>query len=145
MDNPSINPETFRKKYAELSETSRQLEGALQEAQTRLKEHGVKIKAFELVAAECAAGENPSGSGPADRRSLKDAIIDLAESNDGVFDTYRHKKTLVGRGLISEGRSASQAIYQALEGSGKFERGGKKGKWILIHKSPVSDLESILG
>lgn len=78
--------------------------------------------------------------------ALDKAVTHIAKQHDGEINTYHARAVLVDAGILKgETQSASRKLYNFLIASKNFERGGQKGKWILIEKSPVSDLESILG
>ena len=66
-------------------------------------------------------------------KSLEEALIEIAEEHDGVFNTYDHKEQLIDAGLL---RGAAQVVthklYQTLDGSERFEKNVEKGRWRLI-------------
>lgn len=65
--------------------------------------------------------------------SIDDTLVEIAEENDGIFNTYDHKEQLIDRGLLrGEPQTIAQRLYQTLDSSERFEKNGEKGRWRLI-------------
>ena len=64
---------------------------------------------------------------------LEEALIEIAEENNDVFNSYDHKEQLIDAGLLrGEPQAITQKLYQTLDGSERFEKNVEKGRWRLI-------------
>ena len=126
-----INPEIFARKLNNL----RELREGLVEQLARVD---AELSAFNLVLDACS-GEiqesDDSSSMALSLRglSLEDALIAVAEENEGFFDGYYNKDPLIAAGLlVGETSAVSQKLYDTLSKSERFEKADKRGKWKLL-------------
>jgi len=126
-----INPEIFARKLNNLRERREELA-------EQLARVDVELSAFNAVLDACSgevqASDDSSSIAPSLRDvSLEDALIAVAEENEGFFDGYYNKQPLVDAGLlVGEPSAVSQKLYETLSKSERFEKADKRGKWKLL-------------
>ena len=96
-----------------------------------LQEVDRKLAAFQLVIEESGAGTVANGLSA--YATLDEAIIGLAEENGGLFDSDIHRPLLVKAGLLEGNMKAlSDKTWRAINKTGRFVRGTRRGQWRLI-------------
>ena len=81
--------------------------------------------ARDLTAALTAL-ERPKGGRIAAR------LIAMAEEGGGTLNVFEARPRLVGEGFIQEGPAGSHRLQRAMAESGRFAKGDRRGRWILI-------------
>ena len=136
---PKLSMTTFDRNFKMLLSQEGVIEKQLSELQKELSEIKEKISAYRLVSEECAdapAETETVGMDELRGTSLKEALVVLAERNNGELNVYQARPLLVGAGLLrGEPRSISSRLHDALMSSKRFEQAGERGRWRLVSES----------
>ena len=138
--------EVLNNRYLNLGAKEQRLNEEIAALVERRDEIKRKRAAFEIVSTAFEDETNESDFDAFDavledeskpEKPLEDALIAIAEENDGVFNSYDHKEPLIDMGLLrGEPQTIAQKLYQTLNTSEYFEKNGEKGRWRLVAETP---------
>lgn len=64
--------------------------------------------------------------------SVIEAAIRIAEKHDGVLASTPARELMVAAGVLEDTRASSTVLYTALNGDDRFEKGDRRGEYVLV-------------
>jgi hypothetical protein len=117
-------------------------QATVERLEQRLDEERAKLAAYELVIDDGSRTETPRASRRtriavtvADLRGLepRDALVRIAERDDGTLRYTAARRAMVDAGLVAEGRDGIEEMRTLMNDHPRFERIiGEKGRYRLV-------------